>query len=183
METFFIFLMAFIIPQYSKKLISLPNFVVNRPYSRNSKFSLVNCPIVLMPSLRQTCLQITVPSILILWRNRIGSWRNSDIVVRMHLSENLANDEKTSRQKGFTALRLENRNLDPLYFCRSRSGTSSFSRAIHLLLSSFSIFLIRVTFKLSIKTFISVRFKPPSTKNLHSVVHLILSLLPFHISL
>ena len=136
-----------------------------------------------MPSLRQTCLEITVPSILILRWNRIGSWRNSDIVCGMHLSENLGNDEKTSRQNGFTALRLENRNPDPLYFCRSRSGTSSFCRAIHLHLSSLSIFLIQVTFKLSMKTFISIMFKPPSSKDLHSIVRLILSLLPFHINL
>ena len=68
-----------------------------------------------MPNLRQTCLEITVPSILILWWNRIGSWRNSGIVGGMHLSENLSNDEKTSRQKGFTALRLENKNRDPLF--------------------------------------------------------------------
>ena len=108
---------------------------------------------VLMPSLRQTCLEITVPSILILWWHRIGSWRHSNIICGMHLSENLVNDEKTSRQNGFTALRLENRNLDPLYFYRSRSGTSSFSKAIHLHLSSFSIFLIQVIFKLSMKTF------------------------------
>ena len=49
--------------------------MVNRLYSRNSKFSLVNCPVVLMPSLRQTCFEITVPSILILWwtsLNKIG---------------------------------------------------------------------------------------------------------------
>ena len=125
--------------------------MVNRLYSRNSKFSLVNCPIVLMPNLRQTCLKKTVTSILILWWNRIGSWRNSDMVCGMHLSENLANDEKTPCQKGFITLRLENKNQDPLYFCRSRSGTSSFSEAIHLHLSSFSIFFIQVTFKLSIK--------------------------------
>ena len=93
------------------------------------------------------------------------------------------NKQKTSRQKGFTALRLENTNLDPLYFCRSRFGTSSFSRAIHLHLSSFSIFLIQVTFKLSMKTFISIMFKPPSSKDLPSVVRLILSLSPFHINL
>ena len=138
-----------------------------------------------MPSLRQTCLEITIPSIFILWWNRIGSWRNSDIVCGMHLSENLVNDEKTSHQNGFTALRSESRNydLDPLYFCMSRSGTSSFSRAIHLHLSSLSIFLIQVTFKLSMKTFISIMFKPPSSKDLHSVVRLILSLLPFHINI
>ena len=76
------------------------------------------------------------------------------MVCGMHLSENLANDQKPSRQKGFTALRLENKNIDPLYFCRSRSGTFYFSRAIHLHLSSFSIFFIQVTSKQSMKTFI-----------------------------
>ena len=99
------------------------------------------------------------------------------MVCGMHLSENLANDEKTSCQKRFTALRLENKNLDPLYFCRSRSGTSSFSEAIYLHLSSFNIFLIQITFKLSIKTVISI------LEGGASVDRLIWYLLPFHINL
>ena len=87
-------------------------------------------------SCQKGCLEITVPSILILWWNRIGIGIGYIYI---------------SCQKGFTTLHLENKNLDLLYFCRSRSGTSSFSKAIHLHLSSFSIFLIQVTFKLSIK--------------------------------
>ncbi|WP_419607932.1 hypothetical protein, partial [Thiolapillus sp.] len=55
-----------------------------------------------------------------------------------HLSANLANDEKTSCQKEFTTPRLENKNLEPQYFCRSRSGTSSLSKAIHPHLSFFN---------------------------------------------
>ena len=100
-----------------------------------------------------------------------------------HICQKLANDEKTSCQKGFTALRLDNKNLDPLCFSRSRSGTSSFSKAIHLQLSSFSIFLIQVTFNLSIRTFTSVIFRLPFSKSLHSVVYLIWSLLPLHMNL
>ena len=45
----------------------------------------------------------------------------------------------------------------------------------------FNSFLIQVTFnfKLSMKTFTSIIFNPPSSKGLHNVFHLILSFLPF----
>ena len=81
-----------------------------------------------------------------------------------HLSGNLANDEKTSCQNEFTTLRLENENPEPQYFCRYKSGTSFLSKANHLHLSFFYSFLIQVTFKLSMKTFTSIIFNPPSFK-------------------
>ena len=59
-----------------------------------------------------------------------------------HLSANLANNKQTKTlcQNEFTTLRLEKKNLEPQYFCRSRSGTSSLSKANHSHLSFFQQF-------------------------------------------
>ena len=50
------------------------------------KLLFISCPTLEIPSFCQTCLERKIPSILVLWRNKIGSLRNSWMVDGTHLS-------------------------------------------------------------------------------------------------